>query len=204
MTVDGSSDYGEHSPLTENPMVAAVQQFDEAQADLFASMTDYTGHPTRQRGILLNHHIETTRLAFHEVVLALAGDEELTIEERAKSIATWYFDAEKQRIDLCREIAPDGDYEESSFSSTVVAENIQDGFNAGLSAEDVASLATDSYAKSFAIDVNDLLDSARPNKRARAIYMAKDLGEQAIEIGKISAGVIIGGIILNKAFKQRR
>ena len=200
MSVD---EFGEQSPIVQNNFPEAVKHFDQVQEELFGTIETCLRNPSKQGFSTLTEITESSRLGFRDVITAIATDEELDIEERSNAMSTWYFDTEKKRLDFFRELAPDGDYEPEEFTREQMAENVQDYFDSGLEVEEIAMDITNGYIRGFAVDLSDLLDVAEPSRRAKAVFLAKDIGEQALEIGKISAGVIIGGILLRKAFKIR-
>jgi hypothetical protein len=103
---------------------------------------------------------------------------------------------------LFRAKAPEGDYDADFPDREQIAENILDCFKAGMDAGEIAEDVKESYTSDFICDLDEFSEFLEPSRKMKAKLLAWQVGDQALAIGKISAGVVIGGLILQKISKK--
>jgi hypothetical protein len=200
-----SEEYGE-PPLAENKtFLEAVNQYDQCQVALFFSIGNLAANPYDKKAAetFSNNSIKDHN-AFVDVVTVIASDDELSIDERANSIATWYFISEHKRLDFMRELSPTVEYEEGETESDEIIENIIDLFEADFDAESIGHQVGNNYKLSLMIDVDSLLEVAFMLHKPTNKDKAKSMRIHALEVGKMAAGVAIGTLIAQKVLKRTR
>lgn len=208
-----SDEYGE-PPVTENKIFPeAVARFYEYEEDFFSRISTLLQNPYDEEAVnAFNQSSVDTQDAFVDVVIAIASDDELSLEERAKSIATWFFTAEQSRLDFLRKLAPEADYEEGEANYEHIVENVTDLFNAGLDPTEIGYELGNNYAMSLTVDMESLKDEVsestdqadedRPTNKDKAVHLAKDIGIHAAEVGKLAAGIALGTLLAQKALNR--
>lgn len=198
-----NDDYREPPLVYESQVHLAATAYSQAEAELFGAIGRCVNNPLRkQHTVVFNRRSEEAQRAFCDLVLAIAEDDELEPDERASSITTVYCQAQDKRLDYFRKLSPTAEYDEGETTPREVAENIQDLFRSGKEPEDIALALAYNYMCSFEVDLEELLDTAEPGKLARAIVFAQDAGEHALEVGKMSAAIAIGGVVAHKIIKR--
>jgi uncharacterized protein with ATP-grasp and redox domains len=197
-------EYGDQ-PVAKNDFTELIDKFSKDQEDLFSSVRDFLGNPYRKsRAAVFNENTIVTQNTFRDIVPVIAEDDQFSVEERAQSIATLYFAAREERLEVFRDLAPKADYDEGEATNDHVVENILDYFKAGMSPDMIADEVADNYARSLAVDLQELLNNAEPNLKLRAIATARSLGSHAVEFGKIAGAVAIGTVAAGQVMKKFR
>lgn len=198
-----NDEFYEPPVVYESKVHAAATGYNHVERDLFDSVERYVNNPMKKSNFdTMQEKANESGQAFQEFVLAIASDNELDMEERANAISAIYCQAQDKRLDSFRKLAPDAEYEEGSTSSSEVTENVYDLFMSGMGPEDIALGVTNNYALGFMVDLEDLIDCAKPGKMAKSISFAIDAGEHMLDVGKMTAAVVIGTVIARKALKK--
>lgn len=190
-------------PLPPEALISnAVERFDSNNEKLLPAIRDLAENPSRRTGRLFNECSTAALDSFRDAVRVIAGCEELPIHDRAGHIAAICLNSERIRLDFLREASPGSEFENMAGSHDDFTGMFEDLMEEGHDTDEIADSATGIYVRSFGADLTEFIESAEPSTKAKARLFLRQLGDEAIDFGKLTAAVAIGTLISHRIMKS--
>jgi len=186
----------------ENPLVAAVHELDKTQQDFFEAASNLVKTPTDKKLENFNIALEANGNAFYDVVTELAIDDSVEPEEKSMQIATLFINTDKDRVEHFKNIAPKGEFALIPETRHRISEIILGKFENQEDLDTICFEIVTNYANHLNADTKRLMDSVENGNRMKYMKYADQAKDSASQVGKISLGVIIGGIIASRIIKK--
>jgi hypothetical protein len=190
---------------SEDRFAELVEEFDKSQATLLEAIPNCIednkhGYQRARSGEAAKQAAEV----FLSTTTTIISDPELTKEQQIAFITTLYHGVKGPRRELFASLAPSGDFDADPETSNDVAESLNDYFDSKMSLEAIAQELTSSYACNYEEDLEELFGSLDFTFNEKVRLLAIHVGHHALEVGKLSAGIAIGGIIAGKVLQKNR
>lgn len=186
----------------ENPLVQAVHELDKTQEDFFKAAAELVRIPTDKKLQAFNTTLEANGNAFYDVVMELAGDDSVEPEERSMQIATLFIDTDKDRVKHFKKIAPKGEFARIPETRQRISEIILNKFQNHEDLDTICFEIVTNYANHLNADTKRLIESVESGNKMKYMKYADQAKDNASQVGKISLGVLIGGIIASRIIKK--
>lgn len=184
---------------------SALKEFHAAESELFDAVTQWVRLPIDRHQPRMVEKATQIGRTYSSAVLELMNDKttDYTYHEKAQQIATIFFESSEQRLSFFEAVAPKGNFTPPSQSRESMAEQIASSF---ANEEDDPTMTINQIFMSFSnelmIDFQALLNAVYETPRGKAIMLSRRLGGQALELGKLTAAVAIGGLITHGIVKK--
>lgn len=186
----------------ETPLFKLITELDCSQANLFQATQDLVKSPTEKKLEGMNETINANGSAFFEVINEIVFTEETTKEEKCNQITGLLISTDEDRVNHFRKIMPKGKFARMPESHNSLNEKINNRFDANEDLNNVCAEVMSIYAQHLTADANVLFESVTAGNRHKFYQYVDKAKENAFQVGAISLGVAIGGIIANRVVKK--
>jgi len=186
----------------ETPLFKLITEFDYTQANLFQATQDLVKLPTDKKMDGLNETINANGSAFYEVINEIVFTEETTKEEKCNQITGLLISTDEDRVNHFRKIMPNGNFARMPENHNSLNEKINKRFDDNEDLNNVCAEIMSIYAHHLTSDANILFESVTAGNRHKLYQYLEKAKENAIQVGALSLGVAIGGIIANRVIKK--
>jgi hypothetical protein len=180
----------------------AIGRMDQSQQTLFdvvrGSMSGFSESDVDLVILCVNDSTET----FGQVVGAIISSEELDDAERANTLATIFMGSDIARVDYFKQLAPKESFSLLPKTHEELARQIEIGLS-NKSPEEVAMEITQLYVVNLTTDINAVLKAARLPTKTKVKNFLDSASEHVVEVGKMSAAVVIGSLITREILKRQ-
>lgn len=178
------------------PLTLAIEELDRQQNEFYASTAHW--FTQRDQAAMNNLCAQATKLffSFANVVEVIVQDETNDIREQATFLTTLFTGSEQHRIEELSKLVPNASFDVMDRSHSELVEGCVAGFEEG-DTDQTCQLIVSQYQANLNADINVFLAAAQaPQPESRFRRALRIISPHLLEVGKFSAGVVIGGIAL--------
>ena len=195
---------GSPDPSDEGSFSNTLETLDQAQADFFEALEDWTRLPIGPRLSAVTTASNHAGQAFHDTVTAIIKNDETEFADRATQIATLFNGVEETRVTFLRAQLPAGDFSPNPIEPEAFAQNLEAMYAecSGGQGDDETSLlellsadVAGQHMGFMIIDLQEFIETVQDSRWAKTVLDSRPgCGQESWDIGKISAAVVIGSL----------
>jgi hypothetical protein len=187
------------------------------QALLLHALRDYVDSPTLENDEAIDKAAALAAETVQMGTTVITTREDLPTHARAEKIAVICIDTQVSRLDLLRGLVPEGEFQNIGDTQEELTDLFDELIEDDTPSEKIADKAMEIYATSYDLDMQIFLETLEDKEATRPAKESAEVTEEAgflssaketgLEIGKISAGVIIGSLAvrgIQKYFGRQR
>lgn len=200
MTMELDDQFPESGEPAKSQLNVAMAELDKSRDAFYNECYRFASRPNINNTSDITDTADQTTLAVADVLRTILAAPELDQEERANIMATVFIGERDERVALFRGIFPNAGFNVSEATSRegmvdillkMLEEDAED--------ETYVEVLTEKFQEELFDNIDDFLMEAVQAKHSSRWYeLGRAARKHTIDIGKISAGVLIGGAILRR------
>lgn len=180
-------------PSPETLLTEAIRKFDDTSHDFLKACRNYKHFPLTKKLKDIEVTAAGTTQPWVDLVTTIVEDDTIENLDKAQMLAGLIEENDRQRVTYFEKLLDkEGSFARTTAQETVVGFLLDELTDANYEPRRFIQTRKNYYCHNVDVDVNKLLEGVKESPQARSIKIGASLGEHALDIAKLNAGVWIG------------